>query len=403
VALWTLCSLLLALLPGAAFAVDPNALRKEVQAAFDAEDYDGVIRLADEFLKTNRDPVIEQLAAKSHNKKAQKAYAEGKYDAAVLHLEAALALLPNPKLWKNLGKTLLVLNRMGEAVIAFERALAQGGLTKGEVQEIKAEMRATRAKMRELGAQVTVETTPPGATVRFDSEGGRGYSSPITFWLSAGSHRVFVEKSGFLPQDRGVDITAGKDVSLVISLTAGHLPSEGTIRIQGETEGATLSVDGKLVTLAQRVVKVPAGRHVVRATRGVQEREVTVIVGAGKESVATISWPVIDKRAKPRVELTREAPGRALPWMLTIAGVAGVGAGAIFQALGARHANTASGIVIYGAEDRARYDSLKSSYDLDRQATVGGYVAGGLLLVGGVVWLLLTSGNDGDSRSSASN
>ena len=110
----------------------------------------------------------------------------------------------------------------------------------------------------------TIEVTAnlDGATVRVD---GRvlGPAPRRVDGVSAGSHRVRVEKDGFPPFDRDVHVVPGRSVSVEARLQ----PPAPRLLIDSDVAGATVFVDRKLVgTTPVELYDVKAGTHRLNLT-----------------------------------------------------------------------------------------------------------------------------------------
>jgi hypothetical protein len=109
--------------------------------------------------------------------------------------------------------------------------------------------------------QLTVNTTPEGAQVTIDGQNEAGWITPYNVMgLAPGQHTVVISKSGYAPETRNVDVTAGSKFSLVVSL----VQLAANVSLASTPEGAVVLMDGKdtgRVTPMQLAVDKP-GNHV---------------------------------------------------------------------------------------------------------------------------------------------
>jgi hypothetical protein len=183
-------------------------------------------------------------------------YAKGAYDAAIEAFKQAIVLDPKlPGPYRNLGLAYRALNRCNDALPMYEKYL-----------ELKPESRFTDRVRREidlcrakLGMQPLPEHRPSLSTgggfhpaeaqaylhVAANLIGGdatdeasvrvdgiiRG-STPITIPITAGKHRVHLERPGFEKADALVDVTAGQRTE--VELTMNKLAVEARPVVAGD-------------------------------------------------------------------------------------------------------------------------------------------------------------------------
>jgi len=137
---------------------------------------------------------------------------------------------------------------------------------------------------------LAVFTTPPGATIFVDGMEQEEQSNTTITGLSEGSHRVAIEKEGYLPPaEMNVRITKGETTQARFVL----IPQGGSIRISSEPGGATVLLDGTLqqCTTPCTLTAVSAGEHqliVRKSGYGDETREVGVEEGETLEISAEL-------------------------------------------------------------------------------------------------------------------
>lgn len=112
-----------------------------------------------------------------------------------------------------------------------------------------------------IPGQLTVATTPEGAQVTVDGQNEPGWITPYNMMgLAPGQHTVVISKSGYAPETRNVEVTAGSKFSLVVPL----VQLAANVSLASTPEGAAVLMDGKdtgRVTPMQLAVDKP-GSHV---------------------------------------------------------------------------------------------------------------------------------------------
>lgn len=107
-------------------------------------------------------------------------------------------------------------------------------------------------------------TDVPGAQVFLDDkkEGAAG-TTPYQSVIGVGEHTVWVEKPGFEPIKRRIEVGLGEQVELRLELKR---VAHGRIRVVTNMQDSTVTVDGKVVGTAPYEGELPAGRHRVEVS-----------------------------------------------------------------------------------------------------------------------------------------
>lgn len=212
-------------------------------------------------------------------------YEKGDYQAALATLQAAFALYPSPKLHFNIGVVQRGLGRDVEALVSFERFLA-------EAPDATAERRAAAdrqvAELRGRVAFIDVVSDVAGAEVFVD---GRSYgNTPLGAPLPVvpGPHQVLVQKTGApLAYTDRLEARAGALVRVQVRLAGA---TEAMVAQPGSARPAS-RVESTVQTDDRRPAPTPTeDRSAARL------RIVSIGVGAlgvaGLVTGAVLSWRV---------------------------------------------------------------------------------------------------------------
>lgn len=179
-----------------------------------------------------------------------------------------------------------------------------------------------------------VVSSVPGASVFVDKkeEGALG-KTPFQNATPTGTHHIWIEKPGYKPIERDVEVGVGDDVLLRVEL---ERVDYGRIRVVASRAEAEVFIDGKLKGKVPLEVDVSHGVHEVRVSaKGMKEWEEDVKVERGQATPVRV-------KLRPKV-------GRAGAWV-----TAGVGLGTLAAAIATGMAGK----------------NLKDDLDADRSAGV---------------------------------
>lgn len=217
------------------------------------------------------------------------AYQKGEYREALEHFLLSNRFVANRNVIYNIARSYQKLERYPEAFRYYTDALS------GETDaDAKARILAEIEQIRPHVAVVDVRTEPPGATIYVERKdlGPRG-ETPRALALAAGSYRVFIELSGYYPEERPVDVAVGKTTDLRVDLK----PILGTLRVEAGTVGARVRMDdnaGPPRCVIPCRIEASPGRHVLHlALDGHRNADVPVDVVAQAESVVRPELEVI--------------------------------------------------------------------------------------------------------------
>ena len=237
------------------------------------------------------DPAADE--AKRHFQQGVALFNDGNFTAALAEFEQAYKLRPAPFVLYNIALTQKSLFRYSDAIATLERFLSEStDLT----AEKRAEATTIITELKALLADVTIEITPPGASISVDGRvvGQSPLGKPVA--IAAGSHKLEVTADGYEPQKRDLLVTAG--VPIRISLELKAIPKTGKVRINSRVPGAIVSVDGKAIGPAPVEVELDAGGHRLEVVAdNYQTKREELVVAAGQTRQIEVS---LDRVARPK-------------------------------------------------------------------------------------------------------
>ncbi|MCE5297475.1 MAG: PEGA domain-containing protein [Methanoregulaceae archaeon] len=134
---------------------------------------------------------------------------------------------------------------------------------------------------------ISVTSSPSGATAVLDS--GSSQVTPCTFTgVNAGTHTVYVSKSGYTSVSRTVTVSAGSTTQVSVTLNQ-VAPESGTIYVVSTPQGASAYVDGVYYGITPALATgLSPGNHQVRISlSGFQDWVGTVYVASGATTTVT--------------------------------------------------------------------------------------------------------------------
>ncbi|MCC6551442.1 MAG: PEGA domain-containing protein, partial [Polyangiaceae bacterium] len=171
-----------------------------------------------------------------HFKIATERYAGRDYRGALEHFLVSNRLVPNRNVIFNIARTYEALQEFPDAFRYYVQALdlEPNSARRPAIEE-------AIARIRPNVAVINVTTDPPGATVYINRRdlGGRG-STPRLLGFQPGTYKVIVDLEGYEPAEMdGVEAKVGEQQNVSLKLTR----IVGTVRVVGETAGASVRVD----------------------------------------------------------------------------------------------------------------------------------------------------------------
>lgn len=306
-----LAFVLLLAAPPFARAQDESPVDEEREAEDEAEDGAEQGDLLPCGKPSDDDPTTLKARAREHYLRGDELYALGEYERAIPEYWAAYCLVPVPEPIHNIAQAYERLVEYEQAVVWFERYIAE--LPPDAIEE--RELYAHRVKvLKRLPARIRVATDPPGADVVL--EGGdapvRGRANAEPLRVLAGTYTMTVKLDGHEPIVETFRVQIGQPYTFSYRLS----PKTGQLRVTTDPPDARIFVDQKLVGLGTYVDRVPIGEHTITVEaqgRRPQTREVDVLA---------------DRTTSLHVRL--DAPPRSGRWeLITATTLFGLSAGSI--------------------------------------------------------------------------
>jgi PEGA domain len=161
---------------------------------------------------------------------ARKAYTEGDaafkagdFAAAYAGFSKANELIPSPQAAYWTAKAIDGQGKTDDAIAAYDKLLADPGIAAlgdEKTNDAKARLAALKAT---LVGEISVATTPPGATVSIDGTPQPG-ETPTSVKLPPGPHKLTLVLPGFDPKDVDVDVKGGEKSEQKVELVAKTPP-----------------------------------------------------------------------------------------------------------------------------------------------------------------------------------
>jgi hypothetical protein len=262
------------------------------------------------------------------------------FAGALLKLSQAYDLSKDPRLLYNMAICEKNLHHYTRMRALLERYASEAGTAVDPTT--KANVDRALDAVKNLIGTVTLTVSEPGATVSID--GGTPALTPLAGPLTVdqGRHTLLVEKDGYEPVERPVDVMGGKAASAEVTLrklTMAHLAVSADA-------GATIKVDGKLEVLGRFDGQVDPGTHELTVTepdRKPYSMSLTLREGEARSVTVTLD------PAHPR-----------LVWPWIVGGAALVAAGAVIGGYAlAKSGSSNGGGVPDGSLGNAMLQSLR--------------------------------------------
>ena len=147
--------------------------------------------------------------------------------------------------------------------------------------------------------RVSIRAEPGKAQISID--GAAAAQSPVRADLPPGSHLVAVSAQGFRPAEHHLELTAGRDVELVVSLAQGSGP--GSLQITSEPSGARVLLDGERIGVTPFKGELAPGAHRLAVEQeGFLRQERDVVLEPGRDVEQSFTLPPLPRDAALSVE-----------------------------------------------------------------------------------------------------
>lgn len=166
-------------------------------------------------------------AARKAYAAGEKAFAAGKYEEAYDSFKKADEAIPSPHAQYWMAAALDKQGKKDDAAAAYEKFLANPGKEKAGADKLdEAKKRLEDLKGKPIG-EVSIVTTPAGATVMIDGQPQMG-EAPMIVKLAPGKHTVAISSPGYQNVEKEIDVTPGAKQDLSVELTMSEAPPEPT-------------------------------------------------------------------------------------------------------------------------------------------------------------------------------
>ncbi len=186
------------------------------------------------------------------------AYSKGDFTGALQHFLASNRLVPNRNVMFNIARAYEQLGRFPDAYRYYVDA------QRGESSDtkLKSDVVAALARIGPRVAVISVDTTPPGATVFIDRRDlGSVGTTPAQLGLKAGTYTIIIELEGYEPQSlEKTAVAVGETKALKVDLVR----ITGKVEIGG-TAGASVRIDderGPVACVVPCSLDLPPGPHI---------------------------------------------------------------------------------------------------------------------------------------------
>lgn len=186
------------------------------------------------------------------------AYGKAEYTLALEHFLASNRLAPNRNVMFNIARAYEQLGRFPDAYRYYIDA-ARGGASDGKLQK---DVTAALARIGSRVAVLSIETSPPGATIFLDRKDlGSVGTAPAQLGLRAGTYSVLAELPGFEPQTvSGIAISVGdaRPIKLELARILGSVELSG----QPGTRARIDDEHGAVACVLPCTLELPPGPHI---------------------------------------------------------------------------------------------------------------------------------------------
>jgi hypothetical protein len=238
--------------------------------------------------------------AKQAYDSAKLLFEDGDAAGAITKFRRAHELSKDPRLLWNMAVCEKELRHYAAAARLVNQYLEEGA---GKISaESRQSALATQEALRGFYSELTLDKLPPGARVTIDgvSAGTSPLRGPIP--VDLGRRRIRVERDGYEPFERQLEVPGSTPISLEVVLTPAQTSAALSIKSTGPKD--VISIDGKAVGSGQWQGSLPAGEHTVRVT------------APGKKPYEAHLQLVAKGSRSLQVTLEDEKKGALWPWLV---------------------------------------------------------------------------------------
>jgi len=326
------------------------------------------------------------------------------YPRAIFAFKKAYGIMPDLRYLSGLARAYAAKGDPEKALIHGQTYLARAG-ENPDARVVRAVANA-RAKVTATASRVDLSLFPSGGRLTFVLANGERQirvpeSDRVTRWLPHGDTVVTYEKEGFEPRTAKFEVLPEKVVDVAVELA--RTQGESELVVVSNLEDALVYLDGKEAGKTPFKQRVPAGDHVIQVWSRNHLAWSGVVDAPANRSV-DVNATLVPARERvnylPVPRLMVEEPSRfwslsTWGWITMGAGVGALGGAGYFytvwQTKWAEVSKAASG----SDEQQRLYDESMQVY----LATLGSAIAGGVLVGGGLLMVLLDSGDELEESS----
>jgi len=149
---------------------------------------------------------------------------------------------------------------------------------------------------------LNVVSNPPGAQVFVDDRAAGSQPAPYANEIPTGPHHIWIERPGYEPVERDVDIGLGEQVDVRVDL---ERVSNGRVRMIANVRPSTVTIDGHDVGTIPYEGDVPSGRHhLVVSADHMKDWDATVEIQRGQVTPIRVRLRPAPERGNAYATLT---------------------------------------------------------------------------------------------------
>ncbi len=214
-------------------------------------------------------------------------YQDGDFQNALIKFQRVYELSHDGRLLWNIAVCEKNLRRYTRVLATLDRYLVEAGSVISAEDRQEAKDLAAAAKPLVSALRITV--TEPGAAILVDDVNVGTSPLAAAVWLDLGKRRIHIQKAGFKPFDRPLEVVGGTELTITAALEKEV--HQGRVAV---TAGATdlISVDGKALAQGKWEGKLPSGGHTLRVTApgmAIYQSEVLVQDDKSREILVTLT------------------------------------------------------------------------------------------------------------------